>query len=821
MLSTISQDLRFAWRGLRRTPAFAMVAIGSLALGIGANTAIFSFVNAILLKRLPVPEPQQMVQIAAFESGKETSTVFSYPFLAELNKSTLFAGVAGRFPVRVNLTGANSSEPLNGEMVTGAYFRTLEVKAALGRLLNENDIAAGSGNPVCVLSYATWQERFDGDPHIIGRTLLLNAHAYRVVGVTQRRFRGAQMQARVDMQLPVSRMGDFMGGVFGTGVLTWRSAGFSWLAPLARLKPGMSAARAQAMLQPVAQGIQRQLAYPNNRGQSDQKTVFRLLDGSQGANTDQRRREPLLVLMGIVGLILLIACMNVASLLLARAKAREKEFALRLSLGAGRVRLARQLLAESVAIAALGGLLGIFFSTWLIQILLFYFNEGSNSGEGLQVRLDPLVLCFAIGVSLLTAVLFGLAPAWQSTQVDVLSGLKEAQTGHTAGSERAALRKLLTIGQLALSVCLLFGAGLLTRTLSHLETVDLGFKPAQVVALSIDPAMAGYRAKHINGVFDEIVRRLKRDPRIAAASYATVSPLDGSLITLDVDVPGHPASTSDVTPAFNDVSPGYFDTIRQKLLAGRDISAHDTSNAPRVAIVSELFAKHYFGRENPIGHRFKQGGGDVQIVGVAADAHYDGVRDMPIPAVYLAAAQSQSSGHTLLVRARQSAGPAIPEIEHVIRALDARLPVYNVRTLQAQIDNDISSERILSFLSELFAALAVLLCGIGLYGIVAYGVTMRTREIGIRLALGATRPRVAKLFLLEVLLLLAAGIGAGIPLALGAAGLVKNLLFGLQANDAGTMALILLLLVVTSLGATVLPVRKAVHVEPLEALHYE
>ncbi|MDQ2840548.1 MAG: ABC transporter permease [Acidobacteriota bacterium] len=825
MLETIVGDLRFALRGLRRTPAFTLVAVGSLALGVGANTAIFSFVNAILLKRLPVPEPQRLVRIEGVRAGG-SDTNFSYPFIAELDKNArFFDGVLGRFPVRVNLMTQTASEPLHGEVVTGGYFSTLRVKPALGRLLGEEDISAATGNPVCVISYSLWRDRFNADPHILGRTLILNTHPYRVIGVTERGFHGAQLQSRADMQLPVSRMGDFMGGFFSSaqGGIMWHSAGFSWLEPLARLKPGVTAAQAQAMLIPLANQLTAQLADPKYRQKiASEQHAFRLTDGSAGANSDRGTLgNPLLVLMGIAGLIVLVACMNIANLLLARARAREQEFALRLSLGAGRWRLIRQLMAESLAIAISGGALGLLLSVWLRQLLLFFFNEGQSAADGLQLHLDPAVLLFSAALSLTTALLFGLAPAWQSAKTDILPSLKGSSAARNASYDRASLRKLLIIVQLAFSVCLLFAAGLLTGSLRRLETVDLGFRPAQVVALSIDPAMAGYHTSQINAIFDEVLGKLNANPAVAAASYATVSPLEGSLISLNIEVPGHTAKASDGDPGFNDVSPAYFSTLQQRLLLGRDFSSRDTAGNPRVAIVNELFVARYLPGRNPIGFHFKQGGSDVVIVGVVGNALYQEIRETPRPTVYLSAVQSQSSGYTLLVRVRNGPKQAIPQIEHAIRAVSPKLPIYNVRTLQSQIDSGISSERILGLLSTLFGALATLLCAIGLYGIIAYGVTSRTREIGIRGALGSTRQGIAALFLREGGLLILCGTAAGIPLALASSRLLGSLLFGLEWNDPTTLVSIIAILGAAGALAVLLPAWRAARLEPVDALRQE
>lgn len=823
---SLLQDLQVAVRGLRKSPAFTLVAVCSLALGIGANTAIFSFVDAILLKRLPVPDPDRLVTLGEFEQNKQLNTVFSYPFIHELDaRNKMFDGVFGRFPVRVNLTSSGVAEPLNGEVVTGAYFKTLGVKPALGRLINEDDIYSATGNPVCVVSYSMWQERFAGDPRIVGRKLLLNARPYTVIGVTQRGFYGAQLQSKIDMQLPVSRMGDFMGGFFaqGPGGIMWKSAGFVWLGPLARLKPGVTLAEAQAMLQPLAREIQLQIADPAYRERmAGEKRTYRVLDGSQGVSNYARFQyaKPLTVLMGVVGVVLLIACANLANLLLARSNAREKEFAIRLSLGASRVRLIRQLMVESFAIAACGGVLGLVLSFWIVRTLLAYLNSGKPAGAVLHAAPDPLVLSFCLVLTLLTAILFGLAPAWQSIRPDVLPELRDAPARGIA-RDRTALRKSLIVFQIALSLVMLFAAGLLTRTLSRLQAIDLGFKPAHVIALSVDPAMTGYSPADTNRIFDEILGRLRAQPGIAAASLATVSPLEGSMIALNIEVPGHTNRKSDAQTDFNMISPGYFATLNQPLLLGRDFSDRDLKNAQHVAIVNELFVAQYMPGLNPIGRHFKVGGGDVEIVGVAGNARYQTLREAPPPLVYLPAKQTQSSGYTLLVQTPGNPRTAIAAIEHTIRAIDSKLPVYNVRTLEAQIDQGVSSERVLSFLSALFSALATLLCAIGLYGIIAYGVSRRTREIGVRFAVGAQKSDVARLFLGESILVIAIGILIGIPAALASARLLTTLLYGLQPNDTSTLAITAVILLIAGLMATMLPVRRAARIEPLEALRYE
>lgn len=814
------QDLRIAIRGLRRSPAFAAIAVSSLALGIGANVAIFSFVNAILLKHLPVPQPERLDRVAEDQGGKEITTAFSYPYVRRLaERNQVFDGVLGRFPVRVNLLSSGTAEPLHGEVVTGDYFRTMRVHAALGRLLEQSDIDAAAANPVCVISYSLWQQRFAADPAIIGRKLLLNSRLYRVVGVTQPGFYGSQLESPIDMQLPVSRMGDFMGGFFSSaaGSVLWNSAHFSWLQILARLKPGLTPQQAQSALQPLNRGIKLELADPTARpGIAAEKTTMRLLDGSQGFNSSQSKfAQPVAVLMGIVGLVLLVACVNLANLLLARAKAREKEFAIRLSLGASRSRIIGQLMIESLVIALSSGLLGLLISAWLSHVVLAFVNAGESAGYGLQVSVDPIVLCFCAGLSLLTAVLFGLAPAWQSAKADVLPGLKEVC------GERALFRKSLVVAQIALSLVILFAAGLLTRTLAKLETVDLGFQPAHVITLSVDPAMTGHSTAQIMSMFDDMLARFRSQPGINAASIAVVSPLSGGGIRLDVDVPGRANKQTDAEPTFNMISPAYFATLHQPFLAGRDFTDHDREGSPRVAIVNEQFAKQYWPSQNPIGRRFRQGGGDVEVVGLVKTARYQDLREAPSPTVYLPAKQAQSSGYFLLIGTNREPRAIFPVIRRAIHAVEPKIPIYEMHTLQTQIDQDISSERVLSLLSSLFSVLATLLSAIGLYGIIAYAVSRRTREIGVRFAVGAQRSDVAGLFVRESIVLVVIGIAIGLPLALTATRVLKNLLYGLQPTDAPTLGLTTVILIIAALIATLLPVRRAAAIEPLEALRYE
>jgi len=826
LLESLGQDLRYAFRSLRGSPVFAFIAIWSLGLGIGANTAIFSFVNAILLKRLPVPNPEQLVQLEAYENGKRVNNNFSFPFLAALNKrSTAFDGVAGRFAVRVSLAIDNSAFPLNGELVTGNYFDTLQVKPALGRLLTKEDIETAAANPLCVISYALWQGHFAGDPQLLGGKLLLNGHSYTVIGVTERGFYGPQLQSPVDVQMPASRMADFLSGFFSVAADGWKAPNFTWLYPLARLKPGVTMAQAQAMTDPLARAIRLELTDAGFRSQAAaQKTSFRLTDGSQGSDYNSPYAKPVTVLMGVVILVLLIACANLANLLLARAGARAKEFAVRLSLGASRGRLIRQLMVESLAIAACGGALGLLLAYWIVHTLLLYLNTGQSAGEGLAVAPDPLVIGFSLALSLLTALLFGLAPAWQAARPDLVPELKGTSSGTKSGVGLASvsIRRFLIVFQIALSLTILFSAGLLTRTLSRLKTVDLGFDPARVITLKIDPGMNGYSAERSNRIFDQILSRLRAQPGIAAASFAMVSPLGGDNFSVDFSVPGQPLKEADAKTYINIISPDYFKTLNLARVSGRDFDERDGLAGFHTVVVNRLFARQFMPGLNPLGQHFKAAlGGDVEIVGVVKDSRYRGLRETPVPLVYFPAKLIESSSYSVLVRTRMPGEQALANIRQVVRSVDPKLPIFDMQELQEQIDRGISSERVLSFLSALFSVLATLLCSIGIYGLIAYAVSHRKREIGVRFAIGAQKSDVAGLFLRESLLLVAAGALVGVPLALASTGVLQSVLFGVTANDAVTLTLTVLVFMATGLLASVLPVWKATRIEPVEALRYE
>ncbi len=812
-LESIWQDVKLAVRGLRKSPAFTLVAVVSLALGIGANTAIFSFLNAVLLKSLPVPEPERLVTFSFFENGKDVSDVFSFQDINKIaERSAVFDGLLGRFSRMVSLSANDTSQLVMAELVTGQYFQTLKVAPAVGRLLTEEDVRNAVGNPVCVLSYDLWQTRFGGDPKIVDRAVSINSHPYRVLGVTKKGFYGLELQKRMDLQVPVTRVGDFMPGLGSAKNFDWRT-GLTWLRPMGRLKPNLTRSEAESQLRTLYRQIRPESAH----------RVLQVTESKEGLNNMRGNfGKPIVVLMAVVALVLLIACANLANLLLARANAREKEFAVRLSLGASRGRLVRQLLIESLLLSFCGGAVGILVSFWITSTLLAFLNVGRPAIYAVHVSPDLTVLWFALTLSFVTAILFGLAPAWQSTRPDLLPNLKEEMGGSQRHIHRGTLRKLLVIAQVALSLVVLFAAGLLTRTLSSLQTVNLGFQPERVVALSLDTTIGGHSLAQAAQIQDEVLQRVRLLPGVQAASLVLFTPLTGDSMTTDIEVNGFAAKHKDELQAnFHAVSPGYFATINQPRLFGRDFSEADTAKSQKVAIVNERFVQHYFAGQSPVGQHIKQQQMNVEIVGVVSNARETSLRKQPVDTIYVPEKQTNNSGPQLLLRTQVDPSKLTPTLYALVRNVDKKTVVASIRTLDSQIDAGLSSERILSYLSSLFAGLATLLTGIGLYGVMAYAVARRTREIGVRFAIGAQRGDIARLFLRESLIVIAVGMIVGAPLALASVTVLKSLLFGLTTTDLPTLLLSVGVLLIAGLAATALPLRKAAYTDPISALRYE
>jgi predicted permease len=845
---TLWQDLRYGMRMLARSPVFTAVAVLSLALGIGANTALFSLVNEVLLKMLPVKKPAELVlfnwlsgpnamvrgisgsMITDPATGLRGSTSFSYLTFERLrDHSTTLSDVFAFAPldqINVNLDG--QAEIARGQFVSGGYYAGLGAQAMLGRTITEADDQA-SASPVVVITHRYWKRRFGLDPKVIGKAINVNNIPFTIIGVTQPEFSGAlQVGQSPDLSIPMA-MEPRVSPDDHNLVQPW----FWWLQIMGRLKPGVSGEQARASLEGIFQqtaleGWQAAQARTHARGQKLSQEprdvpALRVSPGGQGL-TESRRKysQPLMILMAVVGLVLLIACVNVANLLLARAATRQKEVAVRLAMGASRIRLIRQLLTESVLLAILGGGLGILFAYWAKDMLLALRAWGGGP-LALDLKLDLRVLGFTTAVCLITGILFGLAPALRATRIDLAHALKDSARSLSAGS-RSLLSRSLIVTQVALSLLLLIGAGLFVRTLRNLQNVDVGFNRENLLLFKIDPELAGYKDAQVMDLYRQLVERIEAVPGVRSVTISRHPLLSGKSRFGPISTQGA-APQSDEDVYANIVAANFFETMEIPILLGRGLSPRDDQREPKVAVINQTMARKYFGDENPIGRRFGFGGpetsGQIEIVGVVRDAKYTDLRRQTPPTFYVPYQQEPPGQMTFAVRAADDATALIAPIRETVREVDQKLPLSDVRTQSQQVNESIAQERLFATLSSFFGLLALLLASIGLYGVMSYSVARRTNEIGIRLALGAQRGDVMRLVLRETLLLVLIGLVIGLGAAMASTRLISSMLFGLTPNDPGTILLAALLLVAVATLAGYLPARRASRVDPMVALRYE
>src|SRR5262245_7420449 len=819
------QDLRFGVRMLMKSPGFALVAVFSLALGIGANTSVFSLLDALLLKPLPVKQPEQLVIVgtqAPDQTGRVSSS-YSYPVFREMReKNTVFSDIFARAGVQLSLSSGGQTERVLGEVVSGNFFSALGMNPLLGRLLTEEDDRTPGGSPVAVISFNFWQRRFGADPQIVGQTISLNSYPFTIIGVAPQGFHGVEVGVAPDVRIPLMMDGQV---IPLPGASIFEQRGHYWLSVMARLKPGVSIEQAQAATDTIFQ-IAREPDVRRVTGDAPDARNFRAarihLDSAKtGASKLSREfSQPLIVLMCLVGVTLLIACLNVANLLLARATARQKEIAVRLALGAGRFRLVRQLLTEGFLLSALGGSLGLLFARWGTDVLLGFLPQGQT----LEIKPDLRMLGFTLGVSLLSALLFGLAPALQWTRPNLVPALKNDVLVVTGGGRRWEPGRLLAPLQVALSLVLLVGAGLFARSLRNLKTVDDGYHTDQVLTMALDPAQNGYNIEGLRNFYSQLSERLAALPSVKTITFTRKLPMSGSYSRIGIEVPGYqPRPGEEMAVLLNQIAPRFFGAFGTRLLLGRDFSAMDTPESPKMVIVNQSLARYFFGSENPLGKRITlENYKDLEIVGVVADAKYRNLREVAPQTAYIPYSQYDQLGQRILcVRAAGDTGGLAPAIRQEVRNLDPNLPVFNIKTFAEQISESISRERLIAMLSSFFGLFALLLASLGLYGVMAYTVTRRTREIGIRMALGAQKTAVLWLALRETLLLTLIGVSMGLPAALISSRLTEGLLFGLTPTDPLTITVSTLVMISVAALAGYFPARRAARVDPMVALRHD
>jgi putative ABC transport system permease protein len=833
LLESLLQDARFAARLLRKSPAFTAIAVLTLALGIGANTAIFSVMRQVLLLRLPVWHPEQLVLLyspgprdghVSSDEG-DGSESFSYAMYLNLrDQNTVFSGLAAKadFPVSISVRG--ETERAEAELVSGNYFSTLGVRPVLGRLFDPSDSAAPGASPVVLLAYPYWQNRFGGDPSILNQSILVNNQSMTVVGVSQPGFDGIQPGLLSDVYIPIT-----MKPVVAPNSEDNHHRGLMnhndyWAKLIGRLKPGLSRKQATIGLLPTYRALLANEVPLNSGLNAQEKKQFAerqiiLRDGSRGRPIlEQHLRPKILTLMGMVALVLLITCANVAGLLIARGAARQKEISIRLSLGASRGRLIRQLILESCSLSFLGAFLGLFFAHWIAGAVVHGAME-----EGLSADLNLPVLLFTLIVALLCGIFFGVAPALSATRVQLASTLKEQAGSPTPAVSHAHFRKVLVVGQFALTLLLVTGAWGFVRSLYNLKNVDLGFQPDHVLQFSIAPALNGYDQARSLSLYSQLEEKLAALPGVHSLSGAEVTLIDNQSRSSNITLEGF-NDTPDVQ--YNCIGTAYFSNLRIPLVRGREFSLADNENSPKVAVVNEALAKKYFRDGQGLGKRMRFGGHsgplDIEIVGVVRNSHHDDIDEDPRPFVYVPYRQ-RNTLNSLTYYVRSSTDPValIGSVRSTLAELDATLPIYDVRSFEEQIDQRLSSRRLLAVLALSFGALAALLAALGIYALLAYTVAQRTREIGVRMALGAEPKRVTWMVLREVTRLTVFGILLGIPLAYAAGKFIDSLLYGVRSFGVSSSAIALLTLTAVAGFASYIPARRASRVDPIIALRYE
>ena len=867
-MTGLAQDLRYALRQLRKNPGFTAVALLTLALGIGANTAIFSLIDAVMLNTLPVRLPEQLVLLnwvsetqpgimpwfthslsgnyGPDSTGRFTSTAFPYPVFEGIrDRNEEFSSVmAFDGTDRLNVSLGGQAGLADGQLVSGDFFSTLGVEAMIGRAIARTDDRAGA-SPVATISHSFWVSRFGGDPLVVGKAITVNGAPFTVVGVAPPEFFGVEPGTPVDIWLPLHAQPQINPGwtkyAIPGEVSRFTAPDDWWVLIMGRLKPGVNEQPVRAKLDAVVRQNVASIELPPPAKESTAMTLQppRVQLTPAGKGLDSLREQfskPLAVLMAVVGLVLLIACANVANLLLSRATSRHREIAVRLALGARRMRLINQMLTESVLLALAGGALGVGLAYWASAILLAFMSGGRNPIV-LHVTPNLRVLAFTAAVSVLTGVLFGLAPALQGTRLVLTPGLKEGWGSTPAGGSHSRrfgmqLGQVLAISQVAISLLLLIGAGLFVRTLTNLENETLGFDRRNLVLFGIDPTKSGYKGEKLVAFYQQLQRRIEAIPGVKSATLSRHTLVSGGVTINGVAIQGYtPASgasnNSSIAVHVNDVGPEFFETFGIPVELGRVIGDRDTAAAPKVGVVSRAFARQYLGGTNPIGRRFgfgdQRSSSDIAIVGVVGDVRYGQPRDRMPPTVYVPYAQHTKELDEMNFEVRTAGDPKnwVGPIREAVHELDGNLPLFDVRTQVEQIEQATFQERLFARLSSFFGLLALVLACVGLYGIMSYSVSRRTNEIGVRMALGAGRFNVLDLVVRQALQLTILGVMFGVAAAWALTRFLTSFLYGVRPADPVTFGLGSLAVILVSILSSYIPARRATKVDPMVALRYE
>jgi len=847
-IGVVGRDFGYALRTLRRSRGFAAVAALTLALGIGANTAIFTLLDQVLLRLLPVKNPQQLVLLTMrgrHYGNNWGGNAISYPMYRDFqDHNEVFSGMFCRFPEHVSMTFGGQSERVAAELVSGTYFNVLGVGTAVGRAFTPEDDRVPNGHPLAMLSYDFWKQRFGGDSQIVGKTILVNNHQMTIIGVAQEGFDGVELGHATKIFVPVMMEQEIIIGPMK--MLTDRRS--RWVNAFGRLKPGVTETKAKASLQPFMHSMLemevKEAAFRNASAYDREqflKCWIDVLPGSQGrASLRRELSTPLWVLMATTGMVLLIACANIANLLLARATGRQKEIAVRLAMGATRGRIVGQLLIETLSLSALGGILGLALAFWGDKALMAVYLPSDSGNLNISTAPDLRILAFTLLVTVVTGVIFGLAPALQSTRPDVGRTLKD-QAGAVVGGGHGRLRNALVVTQVALSLQLLIGAGLFLRSLKNLSNLGTGFPAERLVGFNIDPSLSGYTPQQLNTFYQQLTDSLAAIPGVQSVAVASMRIMENDEWDSGLTAEGYSPTKPDDHPQayMNQIGPRYFATLGVPIVAGRDFRLTDNrvvkragatdefDTTPTTVIINEKFAQRFFAGRNPVGMHLGFGTDpgthtDMEIIGVVKDIKYTNLRDeIPIQAYVPYMNSPYLGGMTIYVRTAGEPNQLMSSVRAKMRELDSNVPIYAMRTMDEQISNSLSTERMIASLSTVFGFVATVLAIIGLYGVMSYSVAQRTREIGIRMALGAEQGKVIGMVMREVVTLIAIGVGVGVPAALVLTRVVKSQLYGLEAHDPWTLGLATGLLAMVACAAGYVPALRASRVDPMKALRYE